>query len=148
MTHTKDFYHLLLTYALIEIRAAETPEEKARIRKIADMLHNVGAALCFPWTEERDEDIYSYIQMKAEVHGLLDHDDVRPLGQVERDLAQGLVAVGRVHLIAAAVAELRRRFGRVAERAVEAGGVLGRVAHDGQPGKAGGIEAAANGADH
>jgi len=81
MTHTKDFYHLLLTYALIEIRAAETPEEKARIRKIADMLHNVGAALCLPWTEERDEDIYSYIQTKAEVHGLQDM-----LGRWERGI--------------------------------------------------------------
>jgi hypothetical protein len=85
MTHTKDFYHLLLTYALIEIRAAETPEEKARIRKIADMLHNVGAALCFPWTEERDEDIYSYIQMKAEVHGLQDM-----LGHWERSILSRL----------------------------------------------------------
>ena len=51
--------------------------------------------------------------------GRLDHDDVGPFGQVERDLAQGLVAVGRVHLVAAAVAELRRRFGGVAERTVE-----------------------------
>lgn len=72
MTHTKDFYHLLLAYALIEIRAADTPEERERIRKIADMLHNVGEALCLPWTAERDERVYSYIQMKAEVHGLQD----------------------------------------------------------------------------
>src|SRR5437667_10674918 len=85
MTHTKSFYHLLLTYSLIQTRAAENPQKKARTRKIADMLHNVRAALCFPWTEERDEDIYSYIQMKAEVHGLQDK-----LGRWERSILSRL----------------------------------------------------------
>src|SRR3954469_8771956 len=92
MTHTKDLYHLLLTYALIEIRAAETPEEKARIRKIADMLHNVGAALCLPWTEERDQDTYSYIQAKAEVHGLQDM-----LSRWERSILTRLAEVTRAN---------------------------------------------------
>ena len=61
----------------------------------------------------------------------LDHDHVGPFGQVERHLAQRLAGVGgRVHLVAAAIAELRRAFGGVAERAVERAGELGRVAHD------------------
>ena len=43
---------------------------------------------------------------------------------------QRLVRVGRVHLVGAAVAELRRRVGGLAERAVEGRGVLGRVGQD------------------
>ena len=38
--------------------------------------------------------------------------------------------VAGIHLVAAPVAELRRRLGRLAERAVEARAVLGRVGHD------------------
>ena len=38
--------------------------------------------------------------------------------------------VGRVHLVAAAVAERRRRVGGLAERAIEGGGELGRVGDD------------------
>src|SRR2546422_196927 len=40
----------------------------------------------------------------------LDHDDVRALVEVERDLAQSLQRVGRVHLVRAPVAELRRSY--------------------------------------
>ena len=48
------------------------------------------------------------------------------------DLADGLVAVGRIHLVALAMAEVGGGAGGLAERAVEAGGVLGRVGHDRQ----------------
>ena len=45
-------------------------------------------------------------------------------------LAQRLARVGRVHLVAGAVAELGRAVGGLAERAVEAARVLHRVAQD------------------
>jgi len=72
MPRTKDFYDILLSWALVYIRAAQTPEEIDRVRKIADMMHNVPEALCLPWTEERDERVYSYIRDKARIHGLED----------------------------------------------------------------------------
>src|ERR1700691_2666759 len=51
----------------------------------------------------------------------LDHDHVGAFGDVERNLAQRLVAIGRIHLIAAlvGVAECALAGDRVAERAVE-----------------------------
>jgi hypothetical protein len=45
-------------------------------------------------------------------------------------LPQRLAGVGRVHLVGAPVAELRRALGRLAEGAVEGGGVLHRVGED------------------
>ena len=60
----------------------------------------------------------------------LDHHDVGTFGDVERDLAHRLANVGRIHLIGAAVAELRRRTGRFAKRTVECRRVLGAVGHD------------------
>ena len=62
--------------------------------------------------------------------GRLDHDHVSAFGEVEGDLAEGLVAVGGVHLVAAAVAELRGALGGVAEGPVEGAGVLGGVGQD------------------
>src|SRR4029077_18499812 len=53
--------------------------------------------------------------------GGVDHHDIGALLDVESYLAERLVAVGRVHLVAAAVARLGRRVGRLAERAVEGG---------------------------
>ena len=50
----------------------------------------------------------------------LHHHHVRALLEVERDLLQRLADVARVHLVAAAVAELRRALGGLAERPVEA----------------------------
>ena len=47
-----------------------------------------------------------------------------------RDLAERLVGVRRVHLVAGAVAEPRRALGRLAERPVERGGELRRVRQD------------------
>jgi hypothetical protein len=69
--------------------------------------------------------------------GRLDHHHVGALGDVQGDLAQGLVAVGRVHLVAGAVPEPGRALGRLPERAVQAGGVLGRVGQDRQVGEPG-----------
>src|SRR5216684_1821767 len=69
MPRTKDFYDILLSWALVYIRAAQTPEEIDRVRKIADMMHNIPEALCLPWTDERDD---SYIRDKARIHGLDD----------------------------------------------------------------------------
>ena len=60
----------------------------------------------------------------------LDHDDVGPFLDIERDLAQRLLDVGRIHLVRSAIAEGRRRIGRLAERAVERRTVLRRVRHD------------------
>ena len=60
----------------------------------------------------------------------LHHHDVGALLEIERDLAQRLARVARVHLVAAAVAERGRGLGRLAERAVEAGRVLGGVRQD------------------
>ena len=56
----------------------------------------------------------------------LDHHHVGAFLEVERDLAQRLVAVGRVHLVGllVALAERGRRADRVAERAVEADAYL------------------------
>ena len=60
----------------------------------------------------------------------LDQQDVRPFGHVLRELAERLATVGRIHLVAAPVAERRGAVGRLAERPVERGGGLGRVGHD------------------
>ena len=49
----------------------------------------------------------------------LHQEHVRPLGDVLLDLPHGFAEVGAVHLVAAAVAELRGGVGRLAERAVE-----------------------------
>ena len=60
-------------------------------------------------------------------HRRLHHDHVRAFFQIEFDLAHGLAQVRRVHLVGAAIAEVRRRIGRFAERPIEAAGKLRRV---------------------
>ena len=55
---------------------------------------------------------------------------------------------GRVHLVAAAVAELRGALGGLAERAVEGAGVLGGVAHDRHVREAVGVQPPADRPDH
>ncbi len=60
-------------------------------------------------------------------HRRLHHDHVGAFFQVQLDLAHGFAPVGRIHLVAAAVAELRGRFGGLAERPVEDRGEFGRV---------------------
>ena len=59
------------------------------------------------------------------------HDHVCALGEIERGLIQCLAPVRGLHLIAAAIAELRCTFRRIAERPVERGGVLRGVGQDG-----------------
>jgi len=47
------------------------------------------------------------------------HDDIRPFLDIEIDFLEGLDGVGGRHLVALPVACLWRRFGRLAEWAVE-----------------------------
>ena len=61
--------------------------------------------------------------------GRFDHYYVGALVDVKFDFLDRFAPVGAVHLIRFTVAELRRRLGGVAERAVECGRVLGRVCH-------------------
>src|SRR5690606_2341774 len=61
----------------------------------------------------------------------LDHHAVRPFGQVERDFAQRLFAVGRIHLVSLLVAlEQTARADSVPEWTVERARVFRRIAHD------------------
>ncbi|EQD51325.1 hypothetical protein B1B_11055, partial [mine drainage metagenome] len=62
--------------------------------------------------------------------GGLDQEDVRSLGSVQRELAERLPSVPRVHLVGAAVPERGGRIGGVAERSVERRGELRRVRDD------------------
>ena len=62
--------------------------------------------------------------------GRLDHQDVGALLEVELALAERLARVRGIHLVAAAVALLRRRLGHVAEGAVEGRRVLRGVGDD------------------
>ena len=63
-------------------------------------------------------------------HAGLDHENVGALEHVALSGANGETGRAGGQLIAAAVAERRRRLGRVAERSVERAGELGAVAHD------------------
>ena len=66
----------------------------------------------------------------------LDHHHVGALVLVQARLPDGLARVGRVHLVAAAVAHGGRGVGRLAERAVEGGGELRAVGDDRRLGQA------------
>ncbi len=77
----------------------------------------------------------------------LDHDHVRALLHVEQRLAHRLAPVGRIHLVAAPVAERGRRVGRLAERAVEGRGELRAVGEDRHVREALGVERGADRAD-
>ena len=72
-----------------------------------------------------------------------------PFGDVERDLAQRLIGVRRIHLIGvlAGAAELLGRAHGLAERTVEARGILGRVGENAGVHQARRLERRANGAD-
>jgi hypothetical protein len=70
MERTKDFYHYMLAYALVEIRALEDSEGLDAARRLADLFHNVPEALCLEWMPEREERVHTYLQEKAKVHGL------------------------------------------------------------------------------
>ncbi len=60
----------------------------------------------------------------------LDHHDVGAFVEIGGHLAQRLARVGRIHLVAAAIAKGRRRSRGLAERSVEGRRVLRRVRHD------------------
>ena len=60
----------------------------------------------------------------------LDHHHVGAFFEVERDFFQGFAGVGGIHLVAAAIAELRRGLRGFAERAVEGGAVFCGVGED------------------
>ena len=75
MKRTKEFYLLLLEYALIEIRATQYEDNLALGPKLADIFHNLPGALRFPWTTEREERIYVLIRDKAQVYGLTEKLD-------------------------------------------------------------------------
>jgi hypothetical protein len=95
MSRTKDFYLLLLEIALIEMRAAPAEGNPDLAPKIADMFHNVPGALRLPWTQERDEGIYSQLRAKAEVYGLpeaLDRWERYAFNRIARDAQEAAVA--------------------------------------------------------
>ena len=78
--------------------------------------------------------------------GGFDHDDVSAFFDVQSDFAQGFVAIGGIHLIGAAVAKLRGRFGGFAEGAVKAGAEFGGIGHDGDVVEGVCVQGGANGA--
>ena len=82
-------------------------------------------------------------------HAGFDHHHVRPFGNIHGHFAQGLVAIGRVHLVGffVAFAEVARRAHRIAEGAVKRAGVLGAVGHDAGVGQLFGFQGGADGAD-
>ncbi len=99
------------------------------------------------YVEDRERNVESLARGAQHVEvwkPRLDHDDIGAFGNVERDLAQRLARVGRIHLIAVPVAELRRRSRRFAERAVECRGVLCAVRHDRDVLRAVAVQCAAN----
>ena len=71
-----------------------------------------------------------------------------PFGDVERDLAQRLVAIGGIHLIGELVAlEHAGRADRVAERPVEGRGIFRRIGEQLRAGEAVGLERGPDRAD-
>ena len=75
----------------------------------------------------------------------LHHHHVGALVDVERGLGDGFAHVRDVHLVRAAIAELRRALGRVPERSVQGRRVLGGVREDRNLVVARCVEASANG---
>ncbi len=77
----------------------------------------------------------------------LDHQEVGAFLHVEGRFAKGFAAVGRVHLVGAAVAEPGSRFGSLPERPVIAGCVFHCIAHDRHMYKPVGVQGLADCAD-
>jgi hypothetical protein len=67
--HDKNFYLLVLAYALVEIRATDDPKLSA---KVADVLHHIPEALTLDLDDERDQRLHEQMMVKARVHGLTD----------------------------------------------------------------------------
>src|SRR5579859_6209371 len=61
----------------------------------------------------------------------LDHYHVRAFFQIERDFLEGFAGVGGIHLVAAAVAELRRGLRGFAERTIKTGAIFRGVGKNG-----------------
>lgn len=72
MERTKDFYLLLLAYALVKIRALEDTDGLENARRLADMFHHIPEALGLEWTEEREGRIHQQMWAKAKVHDFED----------------------------------------------------------------------------
>ncbi len=85
MSRSRDFYLMLLSYALVEVRFLEVEGDLTLAPKLADMLHHLPEALRFPWDEDRDQRAYAQLRAKAEAHGLTDLLD-RWEARVERRL--------------------------------------------------------------
>jgi hypothetical protein len=88
MSHTKDFYLLLLEHALIEMRAAPVEGNPELASQLADMFHNVPGTLRLPWSKERDDRVYGQIRAKAAVYGLgetLNRWEQHVCSRLERD---------------------------------------------------------------
>lgn len=68
MERNKNFYHLLLAYALVEIRALEDNAAQAS-RELADMFHHIPEALNLEWTVERESRVHKQLVAKAKVYG-------------------------------------------------------------------------------
>src|SRR5437588_585782 len=75
-------------------REGMNPITEAKLRRMSDdelmrtatNPHNGPGALRFPWTEERDEDVYAQIHDKAESYGLsdkLEGWEKHALGQID-----------------------------------------------------------------
>jgi hypothetical protein len=91
MTHSKDFFLLLLEHVLIELRALGVEGNLELGPKLADMFHNVPGAVPLPWTPEREERIYSQIRAKAAIYGLsetLDRWEQHVLNRLARETSE------------------------------------------------------------
>ncbi len=76
-----------------------------------------------------------------------DHHDVGAFINIEADLAQRLIRIGRIHLIRTTISKLRRTFGGFAKWTVKNRRELGRVTHNSSFGETIRIERFANGAN-
>ena len=80
---------------------------------------------------QRQVEFISELRDDVEIgKGRFDHEYVSSLVYVQRCLSQRLPTVGGVHLVAPAVAELRRRVGGIPEGAVKGRRVFNRIGHD------------------
>ena len=95
MSRTRDFYLLLLSYLLVEIRFLQVEGDLSLAPRLADVFHNVPEALRLPWALEREERLYEQIRAKAAAHGLSDlfnRWEARALRRLEHDLTEQPVA--------------------------------------------------------
>jgi hypothetical protein len=91
MNRDRDYYFLLLSYALTEIRFLQEDGDLTLAPRLADILHGVPEALRLPWTADRDDRVYQQIRVKADAHGLtdmLDRWEARARRRIEHDQEQ------------------------------------------------------------